>query len=150
MTVLLVPSSTGVEPEYSLRRDLFPHHLSSHLLREPLRPVRDRAFQNLMQPPSSRGPAMSRACPRPGLRKLVTGSQSLAPTGRPLMTQGWTRALVEGKEPGCGAGCGGRGDFPLRRGVMFICSLQVAVVAKILAPISAPLDCFSGTSCVKA
>ena len=36
------------------------------------------------------------------------------------MTQGWTRALVEGKEPGCGAGCGGRGDFPLRRGVMFI------------------------------
>ena len=24
------------------------------------------------------------------------------------------------KEPGYGAGCGGRGDFPLRRGVMFL------------------------------
>ena len=36
------------------------------------------------------------------------------------MTWGWTQYLVEGKEPGCGAGYGGGGDFPLRRGVMFI------------------------------
>ena len=36
------------------------------------------------------------------------------------MTWVSTRALVEGKEPGYGAGCGGSGDFPLRRGVMSI------------------------------
>ena len=66
-----LPSSTGVEPVQSLRKDLFPHHLSSHLLHEPLRPVRDRASQLLMQPSSSRGAAMSRACPRRGLRKLL-------------------------------------------------------------------------------
>ena len=36
------------------------------------------------------------------------------------MTWVSTRALVEGKEPGYGAGCGGHGDFPLRRGVMFM------------------------------
>jgi len=87
-----LPSSTGVEPVHSLRKGLFPHHLSSHLLREPLRPVRDRASQHLMQPSSSRGPAMSRACPRPGLHKLVT-SWVLKPgsTGRPLVPWGSTR-----------------------------------------------------------
>ena len=36
------------------------------------------------------------------------------------MTWGWTRALVERREPGCGAGCGGRGDSSLHRGGMFI------------------------------
>ena len=36
------------------------------------------------------------------------------------MTWGSTRVLEEGKEQGYGAGCGCRGDFPLRRGVMFI------------------------------
>ena len=43
------------------------------------------------------------------------------------MTWVSTRALVEGKEPGYGAGCGGRGDFPLRRGVMFIFARLTAV-----------------------
>ena len=67
----------GAQPVRSLRKDLFPHHPASHLLHEPLRPVRDRASQHLMQPSSSRGPTISRACPRTGLRKLVTSCLGL-------------------------------------------------------------------------
>ena len=67
-----LPPPAGMQPAHSLRKDLFPHHPPAHLLYEPRRSVRDRASQHLMQPPSSRGPAMSRACPRPRLKKLVT------------------------------------------------------------------------------
>ena len=63
--------------------------------------IHDRAVLMLratgieVEPSSSRGPVMSRTCPRPGLSKLVT-SWVLKPgsTGRPLMTWGSTRALV--------------------------------------------------------
>ena len=46
------------------------------------------------------------------------------------MTWVSTRALVEGKEPGYGAGCGGRGDFPLRCGVMLIIGTEQSCCAQ--------------------
>ena len=102
---LFAPSSTGVEPEYSLRRDLFPHHLSSHLLHEPLRPVRDRASHDT----------------RPGLRKLVT-SCVLKPGshGTPPDDVGLDEGSSRREGTGLWGWLWGRGDFPLRRGVMFI------------------------------
>ena len=102
---LFAPSSTGVEPEYSLRRDLFPHHLSSHLLHEPLRPVRDRASHDT----------------RPGLRKLVT-SWVLKPGshGTPPDDVGLDEGSSRREGTGLWGWLWGRGDFPLRRGVMFI------------------------------
>ena len=109
---LFAPSSTGVEPEYSLRRDFFPHHLSSHLPHEPLRSVRDRASQNPMQPPSSWGTAMSRACPRPGLRKLVT-SWVLKPGshGTPPDDVGLDEGSSRREGTGLWGWLWGRGDF---------------------------------------
>ena len=107
-----------MQPARSLRKDLFPHHPPSHLLYEPRRSVRDRASQHLIQTPPSRGPAMSRACPRPQLKKPVA-SWALKPDshGAPSVTWGRTQALVEGKEPGCGAGCGGGGIPPCAAGL---------------------------------
>ena len=64
------------------------------------------------------------------------------------MTWVSTRALVEGKEPGYGAGCGGRGDFPLRREVMFI--YPPLLVVQLAAPWSPLLLLtFSESCCVR-
>ena len=58
--------------------------------------------------------------PRATQARDELGLKARLPWDAPLMIWGSTRSLVEGKEPGYGAGCGGRGNFPLRRGVMFI------------------------------